>query len=65
VLALYVRNDGAAQGGGEQFVTSFWRIYNELLATDPEVVDTLAAADWPFELKHRFVPHFPYGYVES
>ncbi|KAF2202114.1 hypothetical protein GQ43DRAFT_414294 [Delitschia confertaspora ATCC 74209] len=63
VLALYVRDDGSAQGGGEQFVASFWRIYNELLATDPDVLETLSAADWPFELKEREakVPHLEYG----
>ncbi|KAF2190759.1 Clavaminate synthase-like protein [Zopfia rhizophila CBS 207.26] len=51
ILTLHVRNDGGAEGGGEQYVASFWRIYNELLATEPEALETMAEADWPFELK--------------
>lgn len=53
VLALYVRNDGGPNAGGEQFVVSFARIYNELLETDPEVLETLAEPNWPFELKQK------------
>lgn len=53
VLALYVRNDGGPDAGGEQFVVSFARIYNELLETDPEVLETLAEPNWPFELKQK------------
>ncbi|KAF2740994.1 Clavaminate synthase-like protein [Polyplosphaeria fusca] len=53
VLALYVRDDGGADSGGEQFVASFWQIYNELLENDPAVLETMAAADWPFELKQK------------
>ncbi|KAH6512419.1 hypothetical protein HBI07_253000, partial [Parastagonospora nodorum] len=36
-----------------QYVASFWRIYNELLELDPEVLETMAEADWPFELKQK------------
>ncbi|KAF2808899.1 Clavaminate synthase-like protein [Mytilinidion resinicola] len=52
VLALYVRNDGSSVGGGEQFIASFCRIYNELLDVAPDALETLAAPNWPFELKH-------------
>lgn len=53
VLALHVRNDGGPGAGGEQYVVSFWTIYNELLQHDPEVLETMAEADWPFELKQN------------
>ncbi|KAH6618589.1 hypothetical protein C7974DRAFT_32899 [Boeremia exigua] len=53
ILALHVRNDGGAGLGGGQYFASFWRIYNELLQTEPEVLDTMAEADWPFELKQK------------
>ncbi|KAF2272940.1 Clavaminate synthase-like protein [Westerdykella ornata] len=53
VLALHVRNDGGSGCGGEQYVASFWRIYNALLETEPEVLETMASADWPFELKQK------------
>lgn len=53
ILALHVRNEGGAGIGGGQYVTSFWKIYNELLRTEPEVLETMAEPDWPFELKQR------------
>jgi hypothetical protein len=53
VLALHVRNDGGANAGGEQHIASFWKIYNELLEKDPEVLETMAEANWPFELKQK------------
>ncbi|KAF2748976.1 Clavaminate synthase-like protein [Sporormia fimetaria CBS 119925] len=53
VLALHVRNDGGPGDGGEQYFASFWKIYNTLLETEPEVLETLAACDWPFELKQK------------
>jgi hypothetical protein len=55
VLALHVRNDGGIGSGGEQYIASFWKIYNELLENDPEVLETMAEADWPFELKQKYV----------
>ncbi|ORY00358.1 hypothetical protein BCR34DRAFT_494590 [Clohesyomyces aquaticus] len=58
VLALHVRNDGGADSGGEQFIASFWQIYNELLETEPSVLETMAAADWPFELKQPNAPPY-------
>ena len=53
ILALHVRNDGGDDAGGEQYVASFWRIYNELLEKDAEVLETMAREDWPFELKQK------------
>lgn len=53
ILALHVRNDGGAGSGGEQYLASFWKIYNELLETEPAVLETLAQPDWPFELKQK------------
>jgi hypothetical protein len=53
VLAMHVRNDGGADAGGEQYVVSFSKIYNELLEKDSEVLETMAEADWPFELKQK------------
>lgn len=55
ILALHVRNDGGVGAGGDQFLVSFWTIYNELLQNDPEVLETMAEADWPFELKQKYV----------
>lgn len=53
VLAMHVRNDGGPDNGGEQFVASFWSIYNELLDKDPAALETMAEAQWPFELKQK------------
>lgn len=53
ILALHVRDDGGAGSGGEQYVSSSWKIYNELLHTDPDVLETLATPNWPFELKQK------------
>ncbi|KAL5114852.1 hypothetical protein ACEQ8H_007281 [Pleosporales sp. CAS-2024a] len=53
ILALHVRNDGGANTGGEQYVASFWKIYNELVEHDPEVLETMAEPNWPFELKQK------------
>lgn len=49
ILALQVRGNGGAHGG-EQLVTSLWKVYNELLSTDPAVLEIMAEANWPFEL---------------
>ncbi|USP73998.1 uncharacterized protein yc1106_01272 [Curvularia clavata] len=53
VIALHVRNDGGSGTGGEQFVASFPKIYNELLKRDPGVLETMAEPNWPFELKKK------------
>ncbi|KAF2689291.1 taurine catabolism dioxygenase TauD [Lentithecium fluviatile CBS 122367] len=52
ILALHVRDDGGADGG-EQYLASFWKIYNELLEKDPAVLETMAEPNWPFELKQK------------
>jgi hypothetical protein len=53
VIALYVRNDGGSGTGGEQFVTCFPKVYNELLKRGPEVLETMAEPNWSFELKKK------------
>ncbi|KAF1929362.1 Clavaminate synthase-like protein [Didymella exigua CBS 183.55] len=62
ILAMHVRNDGGSGTGGGQYVASFWKIYNELLRTEPGVLETMAEADWPFELKQKNqAPHLELG----
>lgn len=53
VLALHVRDEGEPGTGGEQFISSFSKIFNTLLETNPEVLETMATANWPFELKQK------------
>lgn len=53
VLAMHVRNDGGRDNGGEQYVSSFWSVYNELLEKNPAALETMAEAQWPFELKQK------------
>ncbi|KAF2447070.1 Clavaminate synthase-like protein [Karstenula rhodostoma CBS 690.94] len=53
VLAMHIRDDGGAGNGGEQYLASFWSIYNELLEKDPAVLETMAEDKWPFELKQK------------
>ena len=53
ILAMHVRHDGGAGDGGDQYVASAQRIYNELYETEPEVLETMLAADWPFEIKKK------------
>lgn len=60
ILAMHVRNDGGPGNGGEQFVSSFWSIYNTLLEKDPAVLETMMEAQWPFELKQKYAhPEVP------
>ncbi|KZM18699.1 uncharacterized protein EKO05_0006649 [Ascochyta rabiei] len=62
ILALHVRDEGGTGRGGGQYVASFWAIYNELLRTEPEVLETMAESDWPFELKQKDqAPHLDLG----
>jgi aspartate/glutamate racemase len=53
ILAMHVRHDGGAGDGGEQYVASAQRIYNELYEMEPEVLETMLAPDWPFEIKQK------------
>ncbi|KUJ24599.1 taurine catabolism dioxygenase TauD [Mollisia scopiformis] len=50
ILALFVVDQGSEVGGGEQFLSSFWRIYQELLVTAPDVIKTLEAEARPWEI---------------
>ncbi|KAL5374153.1 hypothetical protein PMIN06_011970 [Paraphaeosphaeria minitans] len=62
VLAMHVRDDGGPGNGGEQYLASFWSIYNELLDKDPAALQTMAEAQWPFELKQKdAAPHLELG----
>jgi len=47
ILALYSQN--LSMSGGEQSVVSFWRVYNDLVNENPEVLRTLAQ-DWRHEI---------------
>ncbi|KAF2655318.1 taurine catabolism dioxygenase TauD [Lophiostoma macrostomum CBS 122681] len=51
ILAMHVRHDGGAGDGGDQYVASAQRIYNELYETEPGVLETMLAPNWPFEIK--------------
>lgn len=46
-------DQGTEVGGGDQFVSSFWKIYQELANIAPEVLETLAAETWPWRLQIR------------
>lgn len=54
LLAFQVRGL-AARGGGFKVAPS-WRVYNELRASRPDLVDTLAAADWHFASRGKLFP---------
>lgn len=43
ILGLYVKEKSLK--GGEQYIASFWSIYNELMRTNPSILQTLAR-DW-------------------
>jgi hypothetical protein len=47
VLALVTRNCSAV--GGRSIIASAWTVYNELAATRPDLLHTLAQPDWPFD----------------
>ncbi|KAF1846002.1 Clavaminate synthase-like protein [Cucurbitaria berberidis CBS 394.84] len=47
IIALLCLNEAAE--GGQSKVSSSWRVYNELAATRPDLIRTLAE-DWPVEL---------------
>ena len=44
---MQMRSEAAK--GGRHSVASSWSIYNELVATRPDVVLTLAEPDWYFD----------------
>ncbi|KAH8694634.1 hypothetical protein BGZ61DRAFT_33097 [Ilyonectria robusta] len=47
ILALQVRS--CADNGGNSIIASAWTVYNELAATRPDLIHTLAAGDWTFD----------------
>ncbi|KAK3395145.1 hypothetical protein B0H63DRAFT_64633 [Podospora didyma] len=42
-----------ATTGGRSVLASAWTVYNELAATRPDLIHTLAAPDWPFDTYGR------------
>ncbi|KAK4184429.1 hypothetical protein QBC35DRAFT_534986 [Podospora australis] len=42
-----------ASSGGRSVFASAWTVYNELAATRPDLIHTLAAPDWPFDTYGR------------
>lgn len=55
VLSLYALN--VAAYGGESFLASSAKIYNELARTRPDIIEVLAKDDWIFdECVHSFNP---------
>jgi len=55
VLALYAL--GCPTKGGSSLLSSTWRVYNELAATRPDLIQVLAAPDWPFDTFGRDPPY--------
>ncbi|KAH9896316.1 hypothetical protein F4778DRAFT_745928 [Xylariomycetidae sp. FL2044] len=53
ILALQTR--GRAEVGGAHVIASSYAIYNELAATRPDVLETLATPDWYFDSRSLFV----------
>ncbi|KAK5660570.1 hypothetical protein OQA88_13124 [Cercophora sp. LCS_1] len=47
VLSLYAL--GTAAYGGESFLASSAKIYNEIAATRPDIIHVLSKPDWPFD----------------
>ncbi|CAJ2500746.1 Uu.00g035990.m01.CDS01 [Anthostomella pinea] len=56
ILALQTM--GCSVEGGDSLVVSSWAIYNELASTRPDVIRTLAAADWPFDTYGQDPPYY-------
>jgi len=53
VLSLYAL--GVAAYGGESFLASSAKIYNEIARTRPDIIHVLAKDDWIFD---QYVFHF-------
>ncbi|KAK0732899.1 hypothetical protein B0T26DRAFT_294 [Lasiosphaeria miniovina] len=47
-----------ASSGGLSVLASAWTVYNELAATRPDLIHTLAAPDWPFDTYGREPPYY-------
>ncbi|KAK3934286.1 putative taurine catabolism dioxygenase TauD [Diplogelasinospora grovesii] len=55
-LCLFTQS--LAEVGGRSVVASAWTVYNELAATRPDLIHTLAAPDWPFDTYGREPPYY-------
>lgn len=40
---------GTAEHGGESAIASVYQIYDDLAATRPDLIHTLASPDWTFD----------------
>ena len=47
ILGLHCR--GVAEEGGEHVISSSYRIYNELISRQPNVIEILSRPDWLFD----------------
>ncbi|KAK0644660.1 hypothetical protein B0T16DRAFT_460692 [Cercophora newfieldiana] len=55
-LCLFAQSLAAA--GGRSVLASAYTVYNELAATRPDLIHTLAAPDWPFDTFGRDPPYY-------
>jgi len=46
-LCLFTQS--LAASGGRSIIASAWTVYNEIAATRPDLIHTLASPDWPFD----------------
>lgn len=56
ILSLQVRH--SAKNGGYTYLSSAWAVFNDLLSTEPEVVKTLLAPNWPVQLSGRKASYY-------
>jgi hypothetical protein len=47
ILALQTRSNAAR--GGKHIISSSWTIYNKIAAERPDLLEALAAPNWPFD----------------
>ncbi|CAH0020748.1 unnamed protein product [Clonostachys rhizophaga] len=50
ILSLFTMR--LSKSGGQQYLTSFWSVYNDLAQHNPEVLQVLAS-DWRYEMKKQ------------
>ena len=48
IMGLQVRS--SAYSGGNTYLSSAWKVFNELLHFEPEVLQTLLTPDWPVQV---------------
>jgi len=51
VLGLFTQS--CSKDGGQSMLASVWTVYNELAATRPDLIHTLAKSDWPHDTYGR------------